>query len=116
MAVDPELLELFASGSVTLYPPATLDGFGRTASEADPVVVERTHIEYEEHYAKGDPGQTRMAVGKAYLDDVYPATDSWRVELPAGNPVSVAAVKIEWVEQYDDENGAYSTVLHFGSR
>jgi hypothetical protein len=113
VAVDPELLELMPS-QLTLQPPADQDVFGQK-TYGEPVNVEHAHIEYQEVYVKSDPGKAVFAQGTIYLDDVYPVDTEWLVTVPPGGPYG-QVVKIVKVEQYEDENGPYSTVLYIGRR
>ena len=64
----------------------------------------------------GKPANTVFADGVVYLDDVYPVTEAWTLVLPDAGPTNGKVIKIVRVEQLNDENGPYSTVLYFGAR
>lgn len=107
MTLDPAFRELF-SETVTLYPPSTVDKYGKRTFAASGVTAP-AHYVAEDALLRSADGRDVIVKGKFYLYGDITATTDYRIVLDDGKePIIVA------VDQPHDEDGVHHTVITVG--
>jgi hypothetical protein len=109
MPIEPGYRELF-SDSVTVYPPVSVDLYGkRTWAGSGSVVA--AHLVMEARLDRDSSGREVNEVGRAYLfgDQSYMTTDHLVVLSNGASPV-LLTVETPWAE-----DGPHHTLLRFGA-
>lgn len=106
MPVDPALLELMTQ--VFAWKVKTGQDRWQKPTYADPVDVIGYQVDGE-HEVKDDNGVKRIAKGTIYLADVYGIRTQDDVEW-----CDESVGEIIRIENFNDENGPYGSVLHYG--
>lgn len=109
MAIESDFLELF-SETVTLYPPATLDKYGKRGFSASGVTA-CAHLVAEVELARDQDGREVTQTGKIYVYGTPTVTNDYRLVLQDGTePIIIS------VDQPHDQNGPHHTVIRIGRR
>lgn len=107
MAIESDYRELF-SEVVTLYPPSTIDKYGKRTFSASGVSA-CAHLVSEVALARDQEGREVTELGKVYLYGVFPVTTDYKIVLPDNSsPVIIG------VDQPHDPAGAHHTVVRIG--
>jgi hypothetical protein len=108
MAIESQYRELF-SESVTLYPKASIDKYGRRTHSASAVTVP-AHLVAETTLTHTPDGREVVETGKVYLYGSYANVDSdYLIVLPDGSsPIIIG------VDTPHDNIGAHHTVVRLG--
>lgn len=108
MTLDPSFLELF-SERVTLYPPATVDKYGKRSFTASASVTACAHYMAEDALLRTSDGRDVVIKGKLLLYGNIPATNDYRCVLQDGSDAIIVAV-----DYPHDQTGVHHTVLAIG--
>lgn len=107
MTLDPAFLELF-SETVTLYPPSTVDKYGKRSFSASGVTAQ-AHYMAEERLLSSADGRDVVVKGKLLIYGNVTADTDYRIVLDDGSsPIIVS------VDYPHDENGVHHTVILVG--
>lgn len=109
MAIESAFRELF-SETVTLYPPASTDAYGRRTHSASGTAVP-AHLVAEVMLTRDREGREVVQTGKVYLYGPQTVTTDYLVVLEDG-----ASPVILGVDTPYDQNGAHHTVLRVGRK
>jgi hypothetical protein len=108
MAIESDYRELF-SETVTLYPYASVDKYGKRSFTASASVTACAHLVSEVSLARDQDGREVVEMGRVYLYGTFPVTTDYKIQLADGSsPVIIG------VDQPHDENGAHHTVVRIG--
>lgn len=108
MTLDPAFRELF-SETVTLYPPASVDKYGKRSWTASASVTASAHYMAEDALTRSADGRDVVIKGKLLLYGNITATNDYRCVLDDGSEAIIVAV-----DYPHDENGVHHTVLSIG--
>ena len=110
MAIEPEYRELF-SESVTLYPKARMDKYGRRSHAASASIQVPAHIVGETKLVRTTDGREVVQTGNVYLYGYFPNIDTdYLIVLPDGSSPVVIMVDTPF-----DEVGGHHTVVGIGA-
>lgn len=105
--IEAAYADLF-SESVTLYPPASVDAYGKRTFAASGVTV-AAHYVAEEALLRSEDGRDVIVKGTFYLYGTPTVTNDYRLVLDDGTePIIIS------VDTPHDENGAHHTVIKVG--
>ena len=110
MSLERNFRELF-SQTVTLFPSASLDKYGKRAFTASASVTACAHYVSDTVLSRDEMGREVYEDGRFYLYGVFPVTNDYKIRLEDGTEPVIVAVDTPF-----DENGAHHTVVHVGSR
>lgn len=108
MAIESDYRELF-SETVTLFPPATVDKYGKRSWTASASVTACAHLVSEVSLTRDADGREVTETGKIYLYGTPSVTTDYRLRLDDGSEPIIISVDVP-----HDENGAHHTVLRIG--
>jgi hypothetical protein len=107
MAIEPDFLELF-SETITLYPPATTDKYGKRSFSASGVTA-CAHLVAEVELSRDQDGREVTQTGKIYVYGTPTVTNDYRLVLSDGTEPIIIGVDVPY-----DQNGAHHTVIRIG--
>jgi hypothetical protein len=107
MAIEPQYRELF-SETVTLYPPAAVDKYGKRTWSASGVSA-CAHLMAENQLSKTADGRDVLETGKVFLYGQFTVTTDYRIVLADGTEPIIIAVDTPY-----DQNGWHHTVIRIG--
>jgi len=108
MAIESAYRELF-SETVTLYPPASTDKYGRRTNTASASVSVPAHLVAETILTRTPDGRDVVETGKVYLYGEVTVTTDYLIVLADG-----ASPVILGVDTPHDQNGWHHTVVRVG--
>ena len=107
MAIEQDFLELF-SETVTLFPPSTMDKYGKRTFSASGVTAS-AHLVSEVSLTRDADGREVTEIGRVYLYGTPAVTTDYRILLGDGSsPVIIG------VDTPHDQNGPHHTVVRIG--
>lgn len=108
MAIESDYRELF-SETVTLFPPATTDKYGKRSFTASASVTACAHLVSEVRLSRDQDGREVVETGRVYLYGTYTVTNDYKITLSDGSsPVIIG------VDNPHDQNGSHHTVVRIG--
>lgn len=107
MAIESAYLELF-SERVTLYPPASVDKYGKRVFSASGVTA-CAHLVSEINLSRDQDGREVTETGKVYVYGTPAVTTDYRIVLADGSEPIIIGVDVP-----HDQNGAHHTVIRIG--
>ena len=107
MAIESDFLELF-SERITLYPPATLDKYGKRSFSASGVTA-CAHLVSEVSLSRDQDGREVTETGRIYVYGTPTVTTDYRLVLTDGSEPIIIGVDVP-----HDQNGAHHTVIRIG--
>jgi len=110
MSLERNFRELF-SQTVTLFPSASLDKYGKRTFTASASVTACAHYVSETILRRSPEGRDVLEDGRFYLYGVFPVTNDYKLRLEDGTEPIIVGVDTPF-----DENGAHHTVVHVGSK
>jgi hypothetical protein len=110
MSIERNFRELF-SQSVTLFPSASIDKYGKRGFTASASVSACAHYVSETVLTRDEMGREVVEDGRFYLYGDFPVTTDYKIRLEDGTePVIVG------VDTPHDQNGPHHTVVRVGKR
>lgn len=107
MAIESDFLELF-SERITLYPPSTLDKYGKRSFSASGVTA-CAHLVSEVSLSRDQDGREVTETGRIYVYGTPTVTTDYRLVLTDGSEPIIIGVDVP-----HDQNGAHHTVIRIG--
>ena len=107
MAIESNFLELF-SERITLYPPSTLDKYGKRSFSASGVTA-CAHLVSEVSLSRDQDGREVTETGRIYVYGTPTVTTDYRLVLTDGSEPIIIGVDVP-----HDQNGAHHTVIRIG--
>jgi len=108
MGIESSFRELF-SESITLFPPASTDKYGRRTHSGAGSVVVPAHLVSEVVLTRSPDGRDVVETGKVYLYGPQTVTTDYLILLPDGSSPVILGV-----DTPHDQNGAHHTVVRVG--
>ena len=108
MSIESNYRELF-SQTVTLFPSASIDKYGKRSFTASASVSACAHYVSETVLRRSPDGRDVVEVGRFYLYGIFPVTTDYKLRLDDGTEPIIIAVDTPY-----DEDGAHHTVVHVG--
>jgi hypothetical protein len=107
MAIESDFLELF-SETVTLFPPASVDKYGKRTFSASGVTAS-AHLVSEVSLTRDGDGREVTEIGRVYLYGTPTVTTDYRILLGDGSSPVIIGVDTPY-----DQNGPHHTVVRIG--
>jgi hypothetical protein len=108
MSLERNFRELF-SQTVTLFPSASLDKYGKRAFTASASVTACAHYVSDTVLSRDEMGREVYEDGRFYLYGVFPVTTDFKLRLEDGTEPVIVGVNTPF-----DQNGAHHTVVRVG--
>lgn len=108
MSIESQYLELF-SERVTLYPPATVDKYGKRSWTASASVSACAHLVSEVSLTRDPDGREVTETGRVYIYGTPTVTTDYKIRLEDGSEPVIIGVDVP-----HDNVGAHHTVVRIG--
>lgn len=108
MAIESDFLELF-SERITLFPPASVDKYGKRSWTASASVSACAHLMSEVSLSRDQDGREVTETGRLYVYGTPTVTTDYRLVLSDGSEPIIIGVDVP-----HDQNGAHHTVIRIG--
>lgn len=108
MAIESDFLELF-SERITLFPPATVDKYGKRSWTASASVSACAHLMSEVSLTRDQDGREVTEIGRVLVYGTPTVTNDYKIQMSDGTEPIIIGVDVP-----HDQNGAHHTVIRIG--